>query len=379
MDWNKICRIGIDRIVLNQFETKKLENFNISSRNIVEGKHENYWEENEMFKLELKKFFNETGEKNNNKISFNPNKILFGNNIFNSREEEILAVIKILDEKLKKDFGVEIDFLNSKIKEIEINNNLIIENSSFKKIFDAVQDGFDLKNKEKIKKGTIKKSKAYTERNNDTREDVKDNFWLPLKSLLIRAYDKTKKVNNKNLLNENITRFEVTFRKAYRDNTEKLKINNNLKSLIENIWIIDTMYMFYIEKYVFGLALFEIERYKKNAEIEYVRYKKFGKNQEIKSNVRSVFESLEKHNFVFDYIFVIDLIDKYDKKHKGREIERAIKTLSNFKELTKLNYLVDYFFAPLSPKCGDKSKIQIELLKLRTKELERLLLEKQQT
>ena len=80
----------------------------------------------------------------------------------NDKTQETLAdrVASKVEAKLKKDFGIEIDFLNSKIKEIEINNNLIIENSSFKKIFDAVQDGFDLKNKEKIKKGTLKKSKA---------------------------------------------------------------------------------------------------------------------------------------------------------------------------------------------------------------------------
>ena len=280
---------------------------------------------------------------------------------------------------LKNDFGLEVDFFNAKIQEVEINNNLIIENDDYGMIFNAVQDGHDVKYEEQIKAGKIISSKAYTERDTGTRGDKKDNFWIYRKNFTLRTYNKTKIVNDPSLLKENVTRFEVTLKKAYRDNLIKFKIENSLRGLLENFWMIDDMYMFYVEKYIFSLMLFEIDRYKKNAEIEYIRYKKFGKNQEIKSNVRSVFESLEKHNFVFDYIFIIDLIDKYDKKHKGRETERAVKTLSKFKELTKLNFLVEYFFAPQSPECGDKTKLQIELLKLRTKELERLLLEKQQT
>lgn len=376
MDWNKVCRIGIDKVVLNQFEINKLDNFNITASDIVEGKIEKFWIKHELCDIELKKIFKENGEKSSNKISFNPNKILFGNNITNAREDELLTSILILDEMLKNDFGLEVDFFNAKIQEVEINNNLIIENDDYGMIFNAVQDGHDVKYEEQIKAGKIKSSKAYTERDTGTRGDKKNNFWIYRKNFTLRTYNKTKRVNDPSLLKENVTRFEVTLKKAYKDNLIKFKIENSLRSLFENFWMIDDMYMFYIEKYIFSLILFEIDRYKKNAEIEYIRYKKFGKNQEIKSNVRSVFESLEKHNFVFDYIFIIDLIDKYDKKHKGRETERATKTLSKFKELTKLNFLVEYFFAPQSPKCGDKTKLQIELLKLRTKELERLLLEK---
>lgn len=379
MNWNKVCRIGIDKVVLNQFEINKLDNFNITASDIVEGKSEKFWIKHELCYIELKKIFKENGEKSSNKISFNPNKILFGNNITNAREDELLTSILILDEMLKNDFGLEVDFFNAKIQEVEINNNLIIENDDYGVIFNAVQDGHDVKYEEQIKDGKIISSKAYTERDTGTREDKKNNFWIYRKNFTLRTYNKTKRVNDPSLLKENVTRFEVTLKKAYRDNLIKFKIENSLRGLLENFRMIDDVYMFYIEKYIFSLILFEIERYKKNSEIEYIRYKKFGKNQEIESNVRSVFESLEKHNYVFDYIFVIDLISKYDKKNKIRETKRVIKTLGRFKELEKLNFLVEYFFSSQIANSEERTKLQIELLKLRTKELERLLLEKQQT
>ena len=58
MDWNKICRIGIDRIVLSQFEAKKLSNFNINSSSIIPEIKENYYEINDLYHLKLYKSFN---------------------------------------------------------------------------------------------------------------------------------------------------------------------------------------------------------------------------------------------------------------------------------------------------------------------------------
>lgn len=373
MDWNKVCRIGIDRIVLSQFEAKKLPHFCINSSSIIPEIKENYYEINDLYHLRLYKSFNKTGVKITNTLSFNPNTILNGNNIANSRKEELEEAINVLYEKIKKDLGVEIDFFNAHIKELEINNNLRISNIDFEKVFEHIQDGFCDKYKKQIEEGKYK-TQAYTGRNPDKKEDTKDNIWFQCGTFRVRIYDKTKKINDSQILKEPLSRFEVALKDAYRSNAIKYKINNTLGSLIEHIEIIDKIYMFYIEKYFFLLGIYEIERIKKKSELEYIKYKKFGKDKEVEGVVRSVYDSIKNTKYIFDYIYIIDLVKKYDSKHKGREIKRVVNTLKEFKNLTKFNYLVDYFFAPQSPKSGENKKIQIEFAKLKTKELERLLI-----
>ena len=377
MDWNKVCRIGIDRIALTQFEVLKLENFCIFKSNIIPGLEETYIENNKLFFLKLEKKNTKQGIVINNFIAFNPNVVLEGNNVKNSREEELIQAVKIIEEKLEKDFGVKTFLLNSRIQSIELNNNLLIDISELKSILELAQDGYDEKYKEKIKYKKYKKSHSFSIRDTEKREGIILDVWMAFGTYEITIYGKNYEVDNEEILKEHLTRFEITLEEAYNDNLKnKYCIKNTLKELTENIEVIDKLFIYYLEKYFFGCCIFEIERIKKDAELEYIKYKKFGKCTETQGVVRSVYESIKRKNYVFDYAFIIDLVKKYDSKHKGREIKRVINTLQGYKNLRKINYLVEYFFAPQSPNCGENKKIQIELTKLKAKELERLLLEK---
>ena len=58
---------------------------------------------------------------------------------------------------------------------------------------------------------------------------------------------------------------------------------------------------------------------------------------------RNVYKYLEQF-LIFDYSFLIEIIEKYDSKHKGREINRLKNKYIQHDNLKKFNHLLELIF-----------------------------------
>lgn len=337
---DKVFRIGIDKISLYNFEIKK-----ICKGLVVDESNENYTQKtthvrDEIFSLDSSLRLYENGEtKEFNRITFNPNKIITGSNIINSRKEELNLAFESLEEKLGKK-GIEIDFKESKIAEIEINLNVNIE---FKEYFEVFLLLF-----------TQKKNSKATFNNTNTiklKEKLKsENFFYVGNSIKIKAYDKTAEIDNKDVLSEPVTRVEYTFdSRSYGYFTKKIGYDNSFFTLLNNIEIIDWIFINYIKKDFIKKSFDFLEnRIKKTLESEYIAFKETGKLARLnnKKVPRNVYKYLEEF-WIFDYSFVIEIVKKYDKKNKTRETERVKKLLTKHNNLRKFNYIVEIFLSSL--------------------------------
>ena len=134
----KIFRYGIDKISLYNFSLHTEKNF----KKLIEDK-ENVMKEKTIITDELFSIVNsytlyqgEEGieESYFNRITFNPNKILTGDNICNSTSEDLEKAIEKLTDILKEK-DIYIDFSSAKVADIEINLNVSIDFNEYSEVF----------------------------------------------------------------------------------------------------------------------------------------------------------------------------------------------------------------------------------------------------
>ena len=304
----KIFRIGIDKISLYNFSLKTDKKF----KTLTDTK-ENYVKEKTIISDELFSIItsytiyqndNKIEESYYNKLTFNPNKILTGDNICNSTVEDFQAALKKLKEILFS-MGIEIDFSQAKIADIEINLNVPVDFENYSQVFMLFFK--QLSNAKAISAITQSQQTKYFK--------IDESFFSRLsKKSTFKVYskDREKKLATK------ITRLEYYFEdNSYKYLAEKFGADNTINTLSDNL-------------------IQEIFRYK--ATKDFIK-KSFTYLEE----ERNVYKYLEQF-WIFDNSFLIELIEKYNSKNKSREIKKVFLRYNQYDNLKKLNYVLELIF-----------------------------------
>lgn len=340
MDKEKIFRIGIDRLSLYNFKIKKMCDGLVISSSNEEFKQETTHVKDELFSLDTSVRVFNTGEvREFRSLTFNPNKILTGQNIQNSRVDELQSALIELEEILKSK-GIEIDFTEAKINSIEINLNIQAE---FKDYWEVFLLFF-------TQKANSKTTARNTENTKLSEKLKSESFFYKNSSMKIRIYDKTAEVNDPNVLSIPITRVEYMFeRQTYAYFLKKLGHNNTLDDLIKNIQLLDYMFFSYIKKDFLKKSVAYInDNIKRVLEVQFFAFKNTNKlaRETNRKQKRNVYKHLEDY-WIFDKKFVKEIVKKHDKRSFARECKRVDLILKKHNNLEKFNYLVEHFFSTL--------------------------------
>lgn len=331
----KIFRIGIDKISLYNFSLKTEKKF----KTLTDSK-DNYLKEKTIISEELFSIItsytiyqnnNEIEESYYNKITFNPNKILTGDNICNSSVEELYVALKKLKEILSS-MGVEIDFSEAKVADIEINLNIPVDFEDYSQVFMLFFK--QLSNAKAIS--------AITQSYKNKYFKIDESFFARLSrksTFKVYSKDREKKLSTK------ITRLEYYFEdNSYKYLAEKFGANNTIRALTNEL--IEDIFRYKATKDFIKKSFTYIEtELKPLLEREYLAFKQANKLARIsnKKEERNVYKYLEQF-WIFDNSFLIELVEKHNSKNKGREIKRIFEKFSQHDNLKKLNYLLDLIF-----------------------------------
>ena len=333
----KLERIGIDKLVLSGI---KIE----TDKNSLFTKGEGWIEEKfeireELFSIEKTIKMYDSGEvRKVTYLRFNPNKLLHGHNIYNARNFELKESINRL-MSLLSDEKIYIDLTEAKISEIEININLDLTFEEYKEVFTLLF----LKLPKLRKIGNINLNESYKKLFADS---TLDGGW---KNHKVRVYDKRREVDDKDLLDFDLTRLEwwlssATY-KYYA--SERFNIDNTLEALLEDQNILDKIFIELCREKLFK----EAYRYLKkellpNLELSYLQFKKSNKlaratGRRPKTNV---YKYLEDNSWIFDWSNLETIVDKHNVKNRGREKKRIKDKYTHLNNKEKLSYLVSKIF-----------------------------------
>ena len=339
LELERTQRIGIDWLTLYNFDIQYEKNIKVVQEIGNECLIEKVKIDETLFSIDtVTRLYEHTNHITEYKsLRFNPNKILYGTNISNSQEEELLEAIEKLKKMLMKQ-GIKIDLSNAKIKEIEINCNFNRDFTELKEAFEVLfVKSPDLK-KIANYEGGLSYKKMFIDRT------IQGNW----RSFLGIAYDKRKQINNENLLSEPLSRLEWRFSNGIINYyLQKHKAENSLNAIIENFTLIESIFREHtLNKLVNPAMEFISKKINEDLERKYLKFKeaaKFSRKNNLKED-RNVFKYLEENSWIFDKSFLIKIVKQYDKEHKKREIERINKLYSHHNNLEKLDYLVGIIF-----------------------------------
>lgn len=271
-------------------------------------------------------------------LTFNPNKVLDGHNLYNSREGRTMDALEKIKLDLEKD-GIGLDYSSAIVITAEINSNFKID---FLKLEPTLDLMFSILSDFKSKKiyGNSREKHIRNHR-------VEESHWWSQKGNEHRSYDKNKELKEKQNLEYKtpITRLEWEptehrFTKAFSDNGLDVK----LMTVLENLEIIDNMfkkYWFNVMKKTFS---FLEKVYSKKLELAYLSFKDI-QNTARKSGKkvpRGIYKWLEENYIVYDTKYLLDIVKKYNSKNYSREkvlIEKKFKD----KCLDKIEFLTVFF------------------------------------
>lgn len=331
----KIFRIGIDKISLYNFSLKTEKKF----KTLTDSK-DNYLKEKTIISEELFSIItsytiyqnnNEVEESYYNKITFNPNKILTGDNICNSSVEDLFTAMNKLKEILFK-MGIEIDFSEAKIADIEINLNVPIDFEEYSQVFMLFFK--QLSNAKAIS--------AITQSYQNKYFKIDESFFARLsKKSTFKVYSKDREKR----LSTKITRLEYFFEdNSYKYFAEKFGANNTVIALTNKL--LQEIFRYKATKDFIKKSFTYIEtELKPLLEREYLAFKQANKLARLsnKKEERNVYKYLEQF-WIFDNSFLVDLVKKYNSKNKSREINKIFEKYSQHDNLKKLNYLLELIF-----------------------------------
>jgi len=337
---DKVFRFGVDRIVIGNINIKNLGSDIIFKNEIKKEEFGKCEDVDKLFTLNYKVDFLKNGQViQKHTLRFNPNKILFGNNLGNARELEINEAIKIL-KRILKDKKLEVDFENAQIYELEININMPINIHKNDEVSDTIMAQFsEAKVISKLNKNTFK-----------IIDRQEQETWFSSGNYpIFKIYDKTKQLKDKKI-KEKIIRFEFIFnKKTYESRANKLNIDNKLSTLLNNFNLIEKMFI----NEFYDKVLSKIPNYLNEVEknIELV-YKSFKQNQLLarktgRKEKRNVYLFL-KEFVLFDKELIYPVIKRHNKINFSREVKRTNKLLNHIDGNRKFNRLVELIFSSLN-------------------------------
>lgn len=352
VDKSRLNKIGIDRVVINNFTIlnfedleKKIINTNLDYIEKLEKKH-NLFHLSYSINLKADKMYTVAS------LEFNPNKLKEKHNIYNSTPEEFREQLSKIIQVLEME-GIILDIAEAKIKEIEINTTVDIK-------FRELEEVMLL-----IGRANYRNALGmYSFNSRDIPREIKTERSLYLNSKLdikkektgkiIKFYDKSfEMLRNQNLmLDEELTRVEVLLgRDYYRIQMNLLGLSNDLKDLsyeeMKKLFInslvneIKIKPKKYLEETLKKNLIYDFRNFKRNEakkRQERTRLKELEKEiPECYKEQRGVFEYLLKESWIFDYSHLLEIVLKeVDTKHK-QVYERQIKN-----KYLKLNNLEVY-------------------------------------
>ncbi len=353
LDLRRVCRIGIDRIVISNIEFTSPSQTSMS----IEGEDwigERVKLEDDYYTLEKVEKLQDNGKHTVwSNLSFNPNKVLEGHNITNARGDELKeALVKILDELAQN--RVEVDISRAIISEIEININLMVKFEEYLQVLALL-----FLNLQRLRK--ISNRQKTLQYKNLFKDSTLDGGW---NNHGVRAYDKIEELQKEADFNKqrvNLPKIDLLriewwlLSSSYSYYTEKLGKDNTLKALLADDSIIDSIFRELSHNKLFLDAYNCLEKeIVPRLETEYLAFKRSSKLAK-KSGRRvptNVYKHLLENYWVFDYEHLIDIVKKHDSKHKGREIKRIKDKYFHLNNMEKLSYLVEIIFPHKSQKVG---------------------------
>ena len=340
LDLEKCLRFGVDKLSIYNFKLSCHNELKAIEGNDSYIKESIFIREKELFNLEyittIIKDSNEIKTKIYSRLTFNPNKLLYGHNIYNSKKSDIdYALDKLLDNLKKR--GIELDLSSAKFKDIEININFSIDFWEYLQAFILI--ALQLPNPTYY--GRLNKD-------SETIEDLKsdEGFYDSNKRRNFRLYDKSEEVRKKSKIDiSNLVRFEFTFLRPLLNEYFKRKKLENLFCHLSDEFI-EEIFKYYFELYISSKVNSHIRSKSAKLEEEYLKFKRDQKQaKQFKKPVkRKVYEYLKKF-IIYDKQQIYDVIKIYDNTHFSREkikIDKEFIDKNTFEKLIRL----EPFFNP---------------------------------
>ncbi|MGL6063751.1 MAG: phage/plasmid replication domain-containing protein [Fusobacteriaceae bacterium] len=367
IDKNKLNKIGIDRIIINNFKILNFENLEKKIVNTSTEYIEKLEKNHQLFHLS----YSIVLKKDNQlytiaSLEFNPSKFLSGHNIYNSTTKEVK---KTLDQiiLILSGQGIEIDLSLAKIKEIEINVTieqefreleevlLLIGRANYQKALGMYSFNF-----ENIPRKIKSERSLYI---NHKNQDYKEVY-----GKTIKIYDKTFELlrNQEFNVDLELTRVEILCgRDFYRNFMENLGRTNSLFDMLSNPELLEVIYKNSLLQELSVKPKKYLETLKKNLKYDFnnfrrneilkrserEKFKELGKDiPEIYKEERGVFEYLKKESWIFDYSYLYEIvIDEIEISNKAKFIKQIKKKYININNLELLKELlkklnIEYFF-----------------------------------
>ncbi|MDY2980181.1 MAG: phage/plasmid replication protein [Fusobacterium sp.] len=365
VDTTKLEKVGIDRIVLNNFQILNFDELDketkYTANNEIVEKIE--YIEYGIFSLSYtKNSKGETGETYHfSSLELNPSKLKNGHNIYNANLTELRESLEIVLKKLES-VGIKLDITEAKIKEVEIDMTLVID-------FEELQEVILLIGRANYKKALVISSF----RNEDIPQKLKRDRTLYLNSKvpdvkkgntgkIIKFYDKTFELYIRQgiKIDKELMRIEVLFGQDYfRNIMERIGLDNSLKTFLMNNVLEDIFIKSltnellikpkkYIEKIKKKLN-YDFNNFRRNENVkrEYrKRYIEQGKEiPEAYKEERGVFKYLKNNSWIFDFSFLLEVVNKnIISRHRQNFEKQILKNYTNITNLSIYNFLIKKVF-----------------------------------
>lgn len=362
IDRSRLNKIGIDRVVLNNFNIKNFESLN-KKETITDLEYTEFFKDkNKLFNLNYSTHLRSNGDVYViSSLEFNPNKIINGHNIYNSTPQDLLDSLKYLVRILKKN-GVELDISDVKIKTIEINITFIQDFKNLEEIITMIggsnhKKSLGLHSYEHKKKLKNMKKDRSIYINSKVEENKRD-----IKGKIIKIYDKSFELKRDIGLHIDrfLTRVEVVAgRDYYREYMKSLDLSNSLSDLVNR----DNILQILFEKSIEQEISIKPQKYLVNVIEKKLRYDflNFRRNEVIKRNERKklnelgkeipqiykeergVFEYLKRESWIFDSYFLTKIVmEEIGNKSRGKFLKQISEkytkedNLDRYKKLLKI-------------------------------------------
>lgn len=331
IDKSRLEKIGIDRVVINNFKIHNFEELERKEVNSAFEYIEKFEARNHLFNLNYSvnlRADNEIYTISN--LEINPSKILYNHNIYTADTQELKkaleVIVKILQQK-----GIDIDLTEAKIKEVEIN-------MTFEQEFKELEEVLLL-----IGRANYQKALGlYSFNEEDIPARIKTERSLYINSKMpdhrkentgkvIKFYDKTFELlrNHDMDIEEPLTRIEVLLgRDYYRSKINALGFGNSLRELISNNHILEILFKDslgnevktkpsnYLENVLKKNLVYDFLNFKRNEKekaAKRIELKKSGKKiPEYLKEERGVFEYLHRNSWIFDFSYLVEIVRNED-------------------------------------------------------------------
>lgn len=361
IDSSRLGVIGIDRIMINNFKILNFER--LEKKEII-----NRLEYIERFEIKEKGFhlvysnnLKATGEMYSfSTLEFNPNKLTAEHNIYNASVKEVHDCLNYIIDDLKNK-EIELDLTESKIKELEIN-------ITFEKDYADLQEVILLL----IRANYQKALGMYSATDADIPEQIKRDRIIYFNAKLpdskkentgkvIKIYDKSFElfINQDIYTEQKLVRIEVLFgRDYYRNVTEKLNLNNTLKSFLTNNFL-NQIFLDALEYELKIKPEKQIKRIKNNLTYDFNNFRRNEKAKRIERHKlkkvgkpipaylreeRGVFEYLKKKSWIFDWKFLYEICQNQISSRHRKMYEQQLKNYMNITNYEKYQELINPIF-----------------------------------